>query len=147
MNKKGCHVESCDRDHYARHMCYVHYRRFMRYGTTDKVRKRGTCTFDVCARPHCALGLCRTHWDRLRRTGSPTPRPHIPRVCDIDGCGKPHNARGYCTRHYSSWLRHGYVKDVTPRRRGGSSRRGGALPESELIRLRQQVGLLTEVAA
>jgi hypothetical protein len=32
LSERRCGLEGCDREHYARDLCYAHYRRWQRFG-------------------------------------------------------------------------------------------------------------------
>lgn len=68
-----CSVNECDRDVQARGLCYVHYARWRRNGTTDKVRRSGraTCSVQDCALPVHGKGWCSKHYTLTARNGSP----------------------------------------------------------------------------
>lgn len=56
----------------------MHYQRWLRHGTTDPTRVRGTCTIADCDRSHVAQGYCRSHYMQWRRTGDPLTQRKAP---------------------------------------------------------------------
>lgn len=59
-----CTIADCDRPHYGRGMCQMHYLRQYRHGSTDNPRKRGICSVSDCGRPVKARGMCEAHYMR-----------------------------------------------------------------------------------
>ena len=119
MTKRTCSVPGCERIHYGRGWCSLHYARHRIHGSTDKpVRKRPPtppCIIDGCGQPSADRGLCSAHWHqeraqqsatRRRSTGRskadrPTDtRPPGKKSCSIEGCSKKHVAKGLCNWHY-----------------------------------------------
>jgi hypothetical protein len=39
MTGRGCSVDGCERGHYARGMCMLHYKRLLRSGALDATRR------------------------------------------------------------------------------------------------------------
>lgn len=116
MGDRTCTVQDCDRKHYGRGFCYLHYKRMRSRGTTDApaafVPK--ACAVDDCERqanvPGSARGWCGPHYQRWQRWGDPTAS-HVPVVgvaeCSIEGCPELVTARGWCSKHWTRWRRYG----------------------------------------
>lgn len=134
-----CSVDGCDRTHYARDMCELHYRRWKRTGDVTRRTNSGACAVDGCGRPASSRGLCHGHYQRLRRNGDvaaevPLGRRRQPETCTVDGCERRSNAQGMCRAHRNrlrargdvvaeepirtptggGHLSHGYVKVAVP---------------------------------
>lgn len=74
MTKRTCDVPECERKHYARGWCTLHYSRWFHHGSTDRPqRKRPVappCTADNCEKPAADRGLCPTHWHHWKVHGT-----------------------------------------------------------------------------
>ena len=118
-----CKNNECDRKHYAKGLCELHYRRWR---TGGGEAQPGPCTFPGCSAPrrsrwrcvehfargglacsvdgcdgkHYGKGLCKFHWGR-KVAGLPLNAPKfVPiKVCTFDSCSKPHWAKGLCKTH------------------------------------------------
>jgi hypothetical protein len=64
-----CEVEGCGRQHKCRGMCFKHYHRWRKRGTTDLPPPR-MCSVEGCERKHDCKGFCVTHYQRWKRSGS-----------------------------------------------------------------------------
>lgn len=110
-----CSIDGCERKHFGRGWCRLHYNRMSRYGRPDRLRHSqpdGKCSVEGCERDHHASGYCGTHLMRLRRDGdvgtaelqSWKRRSKYRNVaCSIEGCDRPAKARGWCEMHYQRW--------------------------------------------
>lgn len=117
MAQRICSIENCDRPHYGRGWCQLHYGRWHRHGDPlyQRVKPDRTCKVDGCGRrlaeeKATGRGMCSTHYQRWRVHGDPLyERPVIVGVapCSIDGCENVVQARGWCSAHWSRWKRHG----------------------------------------
>lgn len=101
-----CREPGCDRRHYARGWCEMHYRRWRRRGQTDDRPITRTCLVDGCEQPHDARGYCHGHYQRWSRNGdveehTPLSRKRQAACCDVDGCENDARRRGLCTPHYA----------------------------------------------
>lgn len=78
MTERTCTIEGCDKKHYGRGWCYMHWQRVRRYGRTslpDRPPKRvRLCPVSECDRPVHAKGYCKRHYIRWARHGDPTYR-------------------------------------------------------------------------
>ena len=70
--RRSCSIEDCERPHYGKGLCSLHYARQRRTGSTEKGRKR-ICEIEGCSKPHAALGVCAMHRARMARTGAYDP--------------------------------------------------------------------------
>lgn len=82
MGDRICNVPDCDSFvglKSARGMCPLHYKRWMKHGTTDlpPVTNRG-CAVEGCDRKHHALGMCQLHHKRWWTNGSLEPIIRFP---------------------------------------------------------------------
>lgn len=69
-SSKTCSVPKCEGKHYGRGMCWKHYLRMRRHGTTDLlVRPPEQCSVQACEEKPYGNGLCNKHWQRVRRHG------------------------------------------------------------------------------
>lgn len=68
---KICSVNGCERNHYAKGYCSIHYKRVRKWGDPNYVKQRGTCSIGGCDNQHDAKGWCDMHYQRWRRTGDP----------------------------------------------------------------------------
>jgi hypothetical protein len=68
-----CKVDGCEQPGAAaRGLCWKHYARVQRNGTTETVRTaRPPCSLPDCDKPHCALGYCTNHYRRYKKHGDP----------------------------------------------------------------------------
>lgn len=73
MAKRTCTVVGCEQvAEAARGMCWKHYARVQRNGTTETVRPpRPPCSIAGCGLPNCALGYCNGHYRRFKKHGDP----------------------------------------------------------------------------
>ena len=71
VNDGICKIKLCSSNARARGLCYKHYQRLIKTGTTDPKpdRKGQPCTVDDCDKPIFCKGMCKTHytqqWKRL----------------------------------------------------------------------------------
>lgn len=80
MTQRGCSVEDCDRSHYAKGMCHLHWQR-QKKGQPFEAPLRGSieeCSIEGCGKGgKITRGLCRTHytrWFARQRYGRPETR-------------------------------------------------------------------------
>lgn len=114
MSNRTCSVPECDRAHFGRDLCNMHYLRWRKSGTTDPAPKTVSyCKVEECGRqltPPYGRGMCGLHYNRWKRHGDPHyVRQSVTGVaaCSISACGKPVLARGWCAAHWTRWKRHG----------------------------------------
>lgn len=121
-----CSIDGCEREHWARNWCNMHYARARKHGNPLGKSDYGTlriCSIDGCNRRAVARGWCNSHWARWKRFGDPliankhgirsTELTRPERHCTIDGCSKRHRARGLCATHLSRAKRHGDPRIAT----------------------------------
>jgi len=118
-----CKHDNCNRKHYARGFCKMHY---TRQRTAEKIAKGeisptrqmwfgALCLFDNCDKPIHARGYCNLHYTRLSKNGSPDL---VKRVAKYNGnckavfpdgiqCSLKAYCKEYCKRHYQQWKRWG----------------------------------------
>lgn len=115
VGERTCSVDDCERRHYGRGYCQLHYNRVRNTGTAEKrIHVPKTCAVPDCERqanvPGSARGWCAPHYQRWQRWGDPLGA-HEPTVgiaeCSITGCAALVIARGWCTKHWTRWDRYG----------------------------------------
>lgn len=116
MGDRTCSVEGCNRSHYGRGWCQLHYNRVRNTGSTDPrlATPVHMCEIPECKRqanvPGSARGWCGPHYQRWQRLGDPL-RARQPVVgvaqCSIPMCTSLVCARGWCTKHWTRWKRYG----------------------------------------
>lgn len=78
MSSGICSIEGCERRHYAKAICRLHYSRQRRTGTTDLLERprveRVPCSVDGCETSSKNRGMCGMHAER-RRSGGPVDGP------------------------------------------------------------------------
>lgn len=82
MKLKTCAVSGCEREHYGRGYCSLHWQRLKKHGDPlhvgngkfkngadsrrpDRIAKR--CSIDGCDRKVASHGMCRMHWGQQQR--------------------------------------------------------------------------------
>ena len=85
---KICSVEGCDKKPVAKGLCYTHYGRMLRTGSTE-LKNRSVCKF--CGGEVHHKQMCEHHYNLWLEA----------RVCNIEGCEKRTSAKGLCSYHYS----------------------------------------------
>ena len=69
---RTCSFEGCDRPHYGRGWCGMHYKRVWRSGSAELPEKEiQECSVDGCTRPVRSLGYCNMHHQRWLKHGTP----------------------------------------------------------------------------
>jgi HNH endonuclease len=135
---KVCAVADCERAHYSRSYCEMHYRRALRNGgrlPPEVDRRSQPCAVEVCEHMAEAKGFCHGHYQRLLRTGTvmPTSLNNVPRTCSVDGCNRPHKAKGFCPAHYKRVLVTGDPQPTVPIRRANRMRGEGTIKHGYLV--------------
>lgn len=114
VRKKACELDGCDRNHYAKGMCRVHYTRQFRYGRTSLANDRKKDTYT------CGLSYKTVRKSHLRNKYKVTEEQYLTMAqngCEI--CGKmslPHKKlhidhdHKCCPVVYDSKGRTGYFK-------------------------------------
>lgn len=67
---KICKVDGCEKKHYARGYCSMHYQRVMSSGKEDLEVLPEICSVDGCCNKRVKLGYCGKHYYRHRRHGN-----------------------------------------------------------------------------
>jgi hypothetical protein len=134
MTKRTCVIDGCERPHWARGWCEMHYDRWKKRGdagaaepnrvwrhrsTTRRAETDGTvqpavCAVDGCERRRQAREWCKSHWARWRRTGDAGeafPEPESKRLCSFSGCSRDHYGLGLCVAH---WQQQHKGRPLTP---------------------------------
>ena len=75
---RPCQVQGCERIHYGKGYCRLHYRRWQNNGDPLIVKQGGRkagprkiCAVPDCEKPVRALGLCSSHEQRMVKYGDP----------------------------------------------------------------------------
>ena len=115
--KRGCCVEDCERQYYARGLCRRHYMRQRRTGTTEP-RPKSRCSVIGCKEDHAARGFCDYHYDQVTK-GYSAEWTLLARRCRVSGCERPHKRGGFCQHHARkvSAARHAHNVDLLNRGR------------------------------
>ena len=65
--RSPCRVEQCMKPSHGRGLCSTHYARWLKTGSTVRVRPEGCNSPEGCDRPHFALGMCSRHYGRVTK--------------------------------------------------------------------------------
>jgi hypothetical protein len=110
VSQRICALPECERPHYGKGYCRLHWRRLASHGspTWTPPHQPDTCEVDGCESPPIARDLCPLHYTRWRKHGDPLA-DHSPRrrICCIDGCESVVRGHGWCSLHYLRWRAHG----------------------------------------
>jgi hypothetical protein len=115
---RTCDLPDCDRKHYGRGLCRMHWMRQRTHGdaSTTLYDRQGApdhCVISDCERPHHSHGLCSRHDHRRRRHGVPTAggphRLHGPLADRLARFIVPNDAgcwiwTGSCDRDGYGWI-------------------------------------------
>lgn len=82
MAKRMCSIGGCEKQHYARGWCQMHYKRWQKHGSP------GTA----------------------ERITSEVARSKSKRICKVDGCDRLVDSLDMCAMHYTRWRRHDDVE-------------------------------------
>lgn len=137
MTKRTCAVEACERPHWARGWCEMHYDRWKKNGDTGSTepnrvwrhrsipRRIGldgansrVCAVDGCDRQRQARDWCKSHWARWRRTGdvgTAFPEASLKQLCSFADCGRVHYGLGLCVAHWQQRHKGRPLTSVRPR--------------------------------
>ena len=111
--KRICSIEGCEKAHFGKDLCNMHYHR-VRNGISDmRVEKlpspkwktddprfnKSHCSVLGCEKPFYAKELCRKHWALNNRTGALKYRKDIFIKCNVDSCVGRAGYNGYCPFH------------------------------------------------
>lgn len=67
---KTCSVKECERPHYARGFCKLHYERVRKSGSIElPIVEIKYCSVEGCDRRNYGRGLCLMHYTRVRKRG------------------------------------------------------------------------------
>ena len=115
MSDRICSVDGCDRKHWAKDYCRLHYHRVTRYGRIDRSRQwstDGACSVEGCPKPYHAGGYCGTHYARVKKHGEPGSAESLAwkrrskyhgKSCLVEGCDRKPKSRGWCVMHYQRY--------------------------------------------
>lgn len=117
-----CKINGCENTNIAAYgMCWKHYARERRRGTTDDPEyiNDKPCSVAGCSETARSQGMCHRHFMRYDRYGDPSvlfkrSKYHPPLPCVMKGCEEPQKSRDLCHKHYYNFLYHkkkGNVED------------------------------------
>ena len=146
MTERTCSVEGCDRPHYSKGWCQMHYARLLRgkeLGPAHPIDRVGysierneySGAESKCpcgrtfrqraigqAKVYCST-RCRAKFTaRARRAAGYVRPPTGP--CSVDGCDKPEQARGWCAMHLERVKKYGEPGAAASKKRPGEWRTG-----------------------
>lgn len=107
---KPCNVAGCEKPHYAKGFCRLHYRRKTegKHGlTTPPCRMCGGQIVGRKAEAEFCSVSCQMKWNRRFGCYTPERLRQSCGVCSVDGCSAPVKAHGMCNLHRIRMLRHG----------------------------------------
>jgi len=111
----ACSVSECERKHYCRGYCKLHYQRMQRHGDAEttlyakRVDAGGKrCSIEDCEKESHCRSMCAMHYQRWRKRGSAewTPAPW-PSECKVTGCDGRPASQSLCQKHYARFQRYG----------------------------------------
>lgn len=107
-----CSVVECNRKHYGRTYCNMHWLRYRRYGDPHYAgpRIQTGCLVDKCEGVYYAKDLCKKHYQRWQNHGDPAIDGRLednPEWCQVEGCFNRQHRRDYCSTHYNKLLKYG----------------------------------------
>jgi len=114
LSNSTCSVDGCEKVHYGKTWCNMHYTRMRKTGSLElKPKTTNCCKVEGCGLelvPPYGRGMCSLHYKRFMKHGDPNyVRPLVAGVaeCSIDGCSGIIQARGWCPMHLTRWDRYG----------------------------------------
>lgn len=98
---KECISNSCNKKSVSLGYCDKHYRRFKKYGNSERVYIfiAQKCSVEKCDKRSRSKGLCELHYRRFIKTGS-TDLVKEKRQCSVSECTRKHVAKNLCALHY-----------------------------------------------
>lgn len=110
MADDTCTLDGCEKRHYRRGWCSMHFQRVQKTGEPGPIGSHrllvheDKCTIDGCDRPYKAKGKCDMHIRRLRKNGDLGPAETLRRrnagLCAADDCRNFSRSAGLCPGHY-----------------------------------------------
>ena len=68
---RTCKIDACDKRHFGKGLCQMHYTRLIRYGDVSRQRKpKAECSVALCCDTAKSKGFCRKHYQRIYKHGS-----------------------------------------------------------------------------
>lgn len=110
MAQRICALSDCERPHYGKGYCRLHWRRLASHGSPawTPPRQPSACEILDCDSPPIARGLCKAHYIKQRKYGDPLADLSRRRqFCSMNGCELPAHGYGWCHKHYLRWKDHG----------------------------------------
>lgn len=117
MANRTCSLDGCERKHYGRGYCTLHYQRWAKHGDPGPAALLRTTRVGVCQVPECgrqiqSLGYCSMHYQRFRAGDDRLMDPEKIREprrgsCLVDGCERWVWCKSMCNMHYGRLRREG----------------------------------------
>lgn len=113
---RNCREDGCERAHYARGWCGMHYKRWLRTGSPIRGERPRDCAVDGCDGQAKSRGWCHAHYQRWRTHGDVLPGVPVRRTgrCEVEDCDRQRYARRLCNTHYRRWLQTGDARPEEP---------------------------------
>jgi hypothetical protein len=118
-DRRTCTENDCDRPATTRGWCAMHYKRWLRTGSTIRGQRPERCSVEGCERQAKSRGWCHGHYQRWRRTGEvedavPLGRRRRHPVCTVPECDRDTYAKGLCNTHCRRLLNTGDARPEDP---------------------------------
>lgn len=119
-----CEVNDCNKKHWAKGFCSLHYNRVRSNNSIDPIGPTKSlvsiCSLDFCNRKHYAKGFCRSHWTRIKDgIEISNLKPIVSkewkrseRKCSVFNCRNKHVGLGYCKKHLNRFNRTGSATEL-----------------------------------
>jgi hypothetical protein len=114
-----CKEAGCRKPASARRWCGMHYKRWLRTGSTIRGERPDRCSVEGCERQAKSRGWCHGHYQRWHRTGEiedevPIGRRRNHPVCSVPDCDRDTYAKQLCNTHYRRLLNTGDARPDDP---------------------------------
>ena len=114
-----CREAGCTKPVTTRGWCGMHYKRWLRTGSTIRGARPERCAVDGCERQAKSRGWCHGHYQRWHRTGLvedavPLSRRRHHPVCSVADCDRDTYAKALCNTHYRRLLNTGDARPGDP---------------------------------
>ncbi len=114
-----CKEVDCAKPATTRGWCGMHYKRWLRTGSTIRGARLERCAVDGCERQAKSRDWCHGHYQRWHRTGLvedavPLSRRRHHPVCSVPDCDRDTYAKALCNTHYRRLLNTGDARPDAP---------------------------------